>query len=165
MDKKGLAKKINVLDIVIILVVLLAVISFVFRYQVKNEIEGNDAMGEYLISFRVYDVNASTEKAFVTGDRVFVATDDTYIGNFLRLDSTNPAAKYFNDLDGRGIVAYYPEGTRVDLEGSIISSGIMNEDGYYVDGKYFLAPGKQVTFYTGHIFVDAFISDITKYEK
>ncbi len=165
MEKNSLAKKINVLDIVIILVILVSVISFVFRYQTKNEIEGNESMSDYLISFSVYDVNASTEKAFVTGDKVFIATDDTCIGSFLRLDSTNPAAKYFSDLDGGGIVAYYPDGTRVDLEGSIMSSGVMNDDGYYVDGKYFLAPGKQATIYTGHVFVDVIINDITKYEK
>jgi hypothetical protein len=39
----------------------------------------------------------------------------------------------------------------------------MNEDGYFVGGSYFLAPGKKITIYTGHVFADVIITDIYEY--
>lgn len=158
-------KKFNVLDWMIIIVLILCVAVFVLRYTRKEDIKENAIAGTYAISFTVKNVRYTTSDAFVKGDAVYVATDDTYIGIFERLDSNNPSAYYAEDPNGGLVKKYYPEGTRVDLSGTIISEGVMNDDGYFAGGSYYLAPGKELTIYTGHIYVDVVLSGITEYTE
>lgn len=165
MENNKKIKKFNALDWVILIVLILCVASFVFRYQRKAEISGASIEGKYAVSFFVENVRYTSADAFVKGDRVYVSTDDTCIGVFERLDSNNPAAYYAEDPAAGIVKVYYPEGTRVDLTGTIISEGVMNDDGYFVGGSYYLAPGKSVSIYTGHIFVQITITDIVPYEE
>ena len=158
-------KRLGVLDIIIITVLLLCIVVFCLRYLYRTEIAGADAQGKYEISFLITDVRSTTSDAFVKGDKVFVATDDTYIGVFDRLDSNNPAAHYFEDPTAGIVKVYYPEGTRIDLTGTIISEGVLNEDGFFAGGSYFLAPGKKITAYTSHVFVDMVLTEISEYKE
>ena len=158
-------KRFNVLDWIIVIVLLAAVISVVLRFMGKNEIAGDNVTAKYEITFFVNDVRYTSADAFIKGDSVYVATDDTYIGIFDRLDSNKPAAYYPENPDKGIDKVYYPEGTRVDLVGTIISEGVMNEDGFFVGGSYFLAPGKLITAYTGHVYVEMVIGSITEYTE
>ncbi len=158
-------KRFNVLDWVIVIILLICAVSFVLRFQRKDEISGASIEGKYAISFEVNDVRYTSADAFVKGDRVYVATDDTFIGIFDRLDSNNPAAHYVENVPTGVVKVYYPEGTRVDLTGTIISDGVMNDDGYFAGGSYYLAPGKKLTIYTGHIFVEIVLTDIVPYAE
>ena len=158
-------RRLGVLDLAIIIVLVLCAIVFALRFYGRAEISGEDLTGKYTISFIVSDVRHTTADAFVKGDRVYVATDDTCIGVFERLDSNNPAAYYAEDPSAGIVKVYYPEGTRIDLTGTIISEGVMNDDGYFANGSYFLAPGKKISIYTGHVFVDITLSEITVYAE
>ena len=155
-------KRFGALDFVILIVLLLCAAVFALRFGYKEQISGDELMSKYAISFCINDGRHTTADAFVKGDRVYVATEDNYIGVFDRLDSNNPAAYYVENSD---IKIYYPEGTRVDLTGTIISEGVMNDDGYFAGGSYFLAPGKKITIYTGHVFVDIVLTDIYEYTE
>lgn len=157
--------KIGALDVAIIAVLIICVVCFVLRYQTKNEIADNAVSGKYEIAFSVSNVRSTTSDAFVSGDSVFVATDDHCIGTIDKLTSSNPAAYYVDDLKGGMLKVYYPEGTRVDLTGIILSNGVMNDDGYFVDGSYFLAPGKKITIYTAHVFVEITITSIYEHAE
>lgn len=158
-------KRLGVLDFAIITVLLLCAVVFALRYTYKEEISGEELTGKYAISFLITDVRHTTADAFVKGDRVYVATDNTCIGTFDRLDSNNPAAYYAEDPSAGIVKVYYPEGTRIDLTGTIISEGVMNEDGYFAGGSYYLAPGKKITVYTGHVFIDMTLTEITEYAE
>ncbi len=153
-------KRFGALDWVILIVLLLCVAVFALRFGYKEQISGEEITGKYAISFFINDVRYTTADAFVKGDKVYVATDDTYIGVFDRLDSNNPAAYL---VENSGVKVYYPEGTRIDLTGTLISEGIMNDEGYFAGGSYFLAPGKKITIYTGHVFADIVLTDIYEY--
>ncbi len=158
-------RKINALDFVIIAVVILSIASFAFRYRRTEEISSSSIEGKYEISFAVRDVRYTTADAFVQGDRVYVTNDDTYIGVFDRIDSNNPAAYYATSSTGEKVKLYYPEATRIDLTGKIISEGVMNDDGYFAGGSYFLAPGKWLSIYTGRVYIDIVLTDIVPYEE
>ena len=155
-------KHFGALDWVILIVLILCAAVFALRFGYKEQISGEGLTAKYAISFCINDVRYTTADALVKGDRVYVATDDTYIGIFDRIDSNNPAAYYVENSDTK---VYYPEGTRIDLTGTIISEGVMNDDGYFAGGSYFLAPGKKITIYTGHVFVDIVLTDIYEYAE
>lgn len=164
MDNNTKTKKFNVLDLVILIVLILCIAVFVFRYYQRSDISGEAVTGKYELSFSVSNVKYTTADAFVKGDNVYVATDDTLIGVMESIDS-KPAV-YYADDPGAGIKrVFYPEGTRVDLAGTIISEGIVNDDGYFAGGSYFLAPGKKMTIYTGHVYVDIILTDIAEYTE
>lgn len=162
MEKSKKIKGLNALDWIIIIILVFCAVCFGLRYREKQEVINTASEGKYRISFQVKDVRYTTADAFVSGDKVFVATDNVCIGTFEALDSNNPAAHYEEDMKGGFIKVYYPEGTRVDLTGTIISEGLMNDDGFFVGGSYFLAPGKQFTIYTGHVFVEIVVTGVSE---
>ncbi len=153
-------RKLGALDWIIIIALIVSAVCFMLRYRKKAEIQETAVSGKYEITFAVDNVRSTTADAFISGDSVYVATDDHCIGTFDRLTSNNPAAYYADDMKGGLIKVYYPEGTRIDLTGTILSEGVMNDDGYFVGGSYFLAPGKKITIYTGHVFLEITITNI-----
>lgn len=163
MEKIIKSKRFNALDWIIIVVLVFCIISFALRYGEKQQNSNIAVSGQYRISFLVNNVRYTSADAFVPGDKVFVSNDNTYIGTIEALDSNNPASFYETDINGETIKVYYPEGTRVDLTGTILSEGFMNDDGYFVGGSYFIAPGKALTIYTGHIYVDIIITGVSEY--
>ncbi len=158
-------KKINALDILIIVVLIFCVVSIAFRYYKGEKSESYSTDGKYAISFTVNDIRYTTADAFVKGDKVYVAWDDRFIGTFERLDSTNPAAYYATSPKDGVVKVYYPEDTRIDVTGTIISEGYMNDDGFFAGGTYFLAPGKGLTIYTGHLYLDITLGNIVPYAE
>lgn len=163
MEKTTRIKKPNALDIVILIVLIFCVLSFALRLREQSEIADSSLSGKYEVSFLVSNVRYTTADAFVSGDAVYVATDDAYIGTFDRIDSNSPAVHYAPDPDVGAVKVYYPEGTRVDITGTIISEGVMNEDGFFAGGSYFLAPGKKMTLYTGHVYLEVVLGEIREY--
>ncbi|MBQ8005978.1 MAG: DUF4330 family protein [Clostridia bacterium] len=162
MDNNSRSKNFNVLDWVIVVALVLCVCVFLLRYYQRDEISGEAVTGKYELSFSVANVRYTTAEAFIKGDNVYVATDDTYIVVIEDVVST-PAVYYADDPSSGVKKVFYPEGTRVDITGTMLSDGFVNEDGFFAGGSYYLAPGKKITIYTGHIYLDIVLTDIAEY--
>lgn len=171
-NEKNQAKKksprfvLNVVDLVLIIAVLACVVGVYLRYNLSENLGVRQELSDYVLSFKIENVRFTSGDAFPEGDMVFLAeTNDQELGTILAIDSTAPSEVVFTDKEGDYRILYYPEDTRIDLTGRILSSGVMTERGYMLGGNTYLAPGQSYAVETPRIYVEITITDIVSAES
>ena len=117
------------------------------------------SLDEYLISFAVTDISANSEKYFVRGDTV--TSGGLALGTLYQAVRVSPTNVYATNA-GISVAVSYPENTRVDLRGTILSYGVNNGDGYMLGGYRHIAPGESLFISSEHIDVLIKVTEIVK---
>ena len=160
-DKKKIG--FNALDLVIVIVLVLCIATVGIRFLRTADINGDAETSKYRLTFLVTNVSDASRDALVAGDSVFSQINDAYIGKLEGIDSISPAFELIDNGHGSFEKVYYPDGTKVDITGTIIAEGTTNRDGFFASGSFFLSPGRTFDVYTGHIQVTILITGITEY--
>ena len=150
--------RINVVDVIILIAVLAAIVGMVIRFGNTGGLSGSEDLKTYEIYFTVKDIAYTSEDAFVAGDTVTLVDSGVVLGEFVGLESIMPAEFFARDQSGNLIVASYPELTRIDVTGHILSRGIMGENGYLAEGTTHVAAGVAYSVQSEHM---DFVLEIT----
>lgn len=150
----------KVMDYIVLLIVLICIVGAVIRIRQIDWFGEDEALSEYEIFFSVSNIAYTSEDAFVIGDTVTLAENGLILGRLKSVDSILPAVGYAADADGNVISISYPESTRIDVSGTILSMGLMNDGGYLLGGTDSIAPGKTYTVRTEHLDVTLTIMGI-----
>ena len=154
----------NALDMVIVVVLVLCVAMIGFRFIRSSDLAAETQTGKYRVTFLISNVSDGTRDALVAGDSVFSLLNDAYIGKLEGIDTISPAFEFLDNGKGSFEKVYYPDGTKVDITGTIIAEGAVNDDGFFASGSFFLSPGRTLEIYTGHIQVTLLITGISEYD-
>ena len=149
---------INVVDIIIFIIAIIAVVGLVLRYGNIGGFSSSEDLKSYEIYFTVKNIAYTSEDAFVPGDTVTLVEQEMVLGEFLGLDSIMPAEFFARDINGNLIALSYPELTRIDVTGHILSQGIMSENGYLAGGTTYIAAGIPYSVQSEHM---DFVIEIT----
>ncbi len=156
MENKNLSAKtdrprLNVIDILIIFVALLAIVGLIIRFGNVGSMTSGKDLESYDIYFSVENIAYTSEDAFVAGDAVTLADSGVVLGTFVALESILPAEFLARDLNGDPIVVNYPEATQIDVTGHIASEGRMTDNGYLAGGTTYVASGASYAVQTEHM--------------
>lgn len=154
----------NALDMVIVVVLVLCVAMIGFRFIRSSDLAADTQTGKYRVTFLISNVSDGTRDALVAGDSVFSLLNDAYIGKLEGIDTISPAFEFLDNGKGSFEKVYYPDGTKIDITGTIIAEGAVNDDGFFASGSFFLSPGRTLEIYTGHIQVTILITGISEYD-
>ena len=165
LKKSGGKGRFNIIDLILLITVLACIAGIYLRYSASQDFGVKQQLDSFTLSFEVQNIRYTSADAFPSGDAVYMRSDDTYVGTILSLDSTSPTEYIFFDLAGNVKQTYYPENTRIDVTGKILSQGRMTENGFLLNGNVFVAPGRTYSIKTPHIDVDITITDITRIEE
>jgi len=166
--EKGKKLRIGALDVFIIAAVLICIAGLVLRTFVKSDaISNNNAVMEnYVVSFSVGNIRASSVKYFEKGDTFYLKENNMKLGEII--DTADlPARKYYSDIDGKSVYVMN-ESTddrtkRVDLDASLQVSGIIDSNGrFLLNGTRYLGVNKEVEIISKYITVNVKITSITK---
>ena len=149
---------INVVDVIILIMVIVIAVGLVLRYGNIGGFSSSDDLKTYEIYFVVKDIAYTSEDAFVPGDTITLLEQETILGEFLGIDSIMPAEFLARDINGNLVATSYPELTRIDVTGHILSQGIMSENGYLAGGTTYIAAGIPYSVQSEHM---DFIIEIT----
>ena len=122
-------------------------------------VAGEESLDEYIISFTVTDISANSEKYFVQGDTV--TSGGLALGTLYQAVRGSPTNVYATNA-GISVAVSYPENTRVDLRGTILSHGKNDGGGYMLGGYRHIAPGEAFFVSTEHIDVLIKVTEIVK---
>ena len=165
--------RINIMDILVILLILVCIGSIVFR-----AIDTKDSFPtkEYVVRFVVEDIKSSSYSCFDGhgGEMVRLANDGTVLGYLGSSFSQGGAVHtYTVEKDDKKETnqANYPMFTTNDLyshqrcsiNGEIVVKGNMGKNGVFVNGEHYLAPNMLVEIQTENI--KTFIKIIDVEEK
>ena len=155
----------NALDLVIVVVLVLCVVMIGFRFIRSSDMASETQTSKHRVTFLITNVSDGTKDALVAGDSVFSLLNDAYIGKLEGIDTISPAFEFLDNGNGSFEKVYYPDGTKVDITGTIIAEGAVNDDGFFASGSFFLSPGRTLEIYTGHIQVTVLITGISEYDE
>lgn len=158
----------NVLDALIIILIIAMVVGIYFRFNVVDHFSGMKEQKEYVISFSVDDIRATTPEFIKVGDEFYLENEELFgtlisesEGSASALNIT-PALKLFTDSNGAVVPAYYPNNqTRIDAKGRLSCLGSYSEDvGFCLDGTKYFAPGQTVSLHSELVSVTVTIISI-----
>ncbi len=155
----------NALDLVIVVVLVLCIAMIGFRFIRSSDMAADTQTSKHRVTFLITNVSEGTKDALVAGDSVFSLLNDAYIGKLEGIDTISPAFEFLDNGSGSFEKVYYPDGTKVDITGTIIAEGAVNDDGFFASGSFFLSPGRTLEIYTGHIQVTVLITGISEYDE
>lgn len=159
--KKDSRIRFNVIDLVIIVAILACIAGIYLRYNFGDQYGVEHQMEQYEITFQVQNVRYTSADAFQEGDAVYLKTQGKLLGTVLGIDATTPSELVYTDLSGDIRQIYYPENSRIDMEGTLLVSGVMTDRGFMLDGNTYLAPGASYAVQTPRIDVSIIVADIS----
>lgn len=161
--KKKATTRFNVIDLIIIILALACIAGIYIRYASLDDINAQAALDSAQVSFLVQDIRNTSAKFFENAEKeVYFADEKVKFGEFMRGFTITPAEKYMTDESGNVYKAVYPENTRIDVRGKILSEGRWTDTGFYVDGSIYIAPGKEIKIATSDITVTLIVTEVTK---
>ena len=148
----------NIFDFLIILGILVCITAVVARAiligSAKNEIEYTD------VYFEVKGVSDVTARALCVPDApIYLQSNDVKIGFFNTVDS-KPLTVWAEDENGYLIEALHPD--KHTVYGIARIRGIWYEEGFLVDGTYFVNVGQTFDIYTKYASCTITVTAITE---
>ena len=151
-QKDGKAKfSLNVVDILVILFAVACIVGLIFRAVNFSFVKEEEELERHKITFSVSGISASSEKYFKIKDTVRIADSGVKLGTISKIDSITAAVAYVKNADGAIVAAEYPQGTKIDVVGTINSGGIKTAGGYLLNGNKRIAPGDSYYVRTEHM--------------
>lgn len=131
-DQKGkLFGKINIIDLLAILVVVLLIAGVLFKFVLNdNRGVGNDSLIEYTVS--IQDVRSFTADAIVVNDAIYDSKTDTYMGKVVKKE-VRPFKDFITKTDGTVSLAEKPGKFEVLITMQV--PGVVNNYSYLASGS------------------------------
>ena len=169
MNEQKQKRKLGALDvfIIVVAVVLIAGIGIRFFLTRNSNVNEKVQLEEYIVTFKVMDIrDSSAQNYFTPGINFYVDQDDSYFGS-LREGLTISDAKKYYYLDNGEVVSALNNATgdlyRVDVEGSLKVTGIIDRDGkFLLNGNTYLAENKEIKVYNKYLSVVLLITSVSK---
>jgi len=133
--------KFNVVDVIVIVLIIACIGGIYVRYNLIDKIGISSQLKSYEITFNSSDLRYTSLIAFQKDATVINRSTGEKIGIFKEIETTSPSSVYVTNSDGTMEKVYYPENTKIDVKGKIIVKGIMTDNGFLLDGNYYLANG------------------------
>ncbi len=150
-NERAVRTRLNVIDVLIILIAVICIAGLVIRFGNFGSGAATGDLETYNIYFSVTDIAYTSEDAFVQGDIVTLADRGVVLGEFVGLETIMPAEFFARDNSGNPIIVNYPESTRIDVTGRILSQGTMTDNGYLVGGTTHIAAGTDYRVQSEHM--------------
>lgn len=162
-EKDTTKKTLNVIDAVVLLLVIVCFISTVVRASKVATFGTNTSNKEECrIYFSVRDISATSAEYFAANDTAIIADSGIRLGKLEMITDIKPTEIYVKNDRNEIVAKEYPPDTRVDVSGTLISEGYMEDEGFKLNEELYLATGDSFLVYTEHISFILTVLDIVQ---
>ena len=173
-DNKGkLFGKINIVDLAVILVVIVAIVGVALtKVKLDNSkilsddsnmlIKSSAEMDKLEIELKVKEVRDVTRDAIIVGDDVYQVANDKFLGTVARVEST-PAMRDVKGDNGTVYVAEVPD--RYDVTIVVETEGKKKDDGFYTESNVQILYGREMEIKTSTVQTMPTVAGITVVEN
>lgn len=145
-DNKGkLFGKINIVDLFVILIIIVAAIFTYFKFNVSKHSDITTSNGKAQFTIRVKDVRDFTANNFEVGHKVYDHESGKCIGVIKKVEVSD-AYDYITKTDGT--IAYSKRPERYNVELLIETDAVVNEKGINAGGTRTLYYNQKSVIYT-----------------
>ena len=164
-------RKINALDIFIIVLVIASVAGIIYRQYGSGFTTKSDVEASYEVHFSVDDISFTVPSYLNTNDKIYFESGE-FFGNLLNNNDTDsesalvvtPANVVIVDEGGNYVSVMYPDGSRVDANGSLLCKCVKTSDGrYLLGGTKYITPGEEISVRSELVDLKIKIMSISEY--
>ena len=149
----------NIIDILIIIIVIGSIVGVVFRYDIVDRLVLDSKRDEVRVSFMITGLSPQISEQITDGDEFYVVGSSDSIGTLVEHRTSNYLTVEANEK-GEPVQSF--DNTLRDVRGTFQSYGVLNEDGFFLEGTLFIAPGKTLTIESRNVRVSVIITEITQ---
>ena len=146
----------NVIDFLILLVIIIAVVSIVFRSGLKDSVIGARSNQTIEFTVRINNVQKDTFSIIQIDDVVYAQKDDAALGK-ITAKNYRPAETYIALDSGEIKKTYIPD--RYDIFLTIEGKGSSTKEGNMINGNFFVASGRYISAYTNDVSFNFEVTD------
>ncbi len=150
-------KRFNFIDILIILAVLIIAVSIIFRAQLITFFSDGERRSECTIEFQCENVPNESLAFISSGSSLSWLEHEVVIGT-LENTEVSPATAYILRNDGSYDKVSDPKNSFIK---GTLSADVLYNNGCYIGGTAFLAPGMTITVYSENVQFEMTILKIT----
>ena len=159
MKSKRTSSKFNVIDLLIVVIVLGCIVGIVYRYNLVDRLMVNNKSDEMKVSFITTAVSKDIEDKISDGDVFYVENTGEAFGKLKEHESSDNS--YVTaDENGKAVISYNKE--LRDIQGSFICSGVMRDEGFFIGGTQFIAPGSELVLESVNVRISVIITEISE---
>ena len=162
MKKKNSGKvRFNIIDFLIILIVLGSIAGVIIRYNIIDRLVLDTDRDSVRISYMVTGVSPQIANSITDGDVYYIVGADNTFGT-MEEHSISNALKVEANENGLPVESF--DDTMRDVRGTFMSHGVLGDNGFFLDGTVFLAPGKTMVIESKNVRISVIITEIKPYE-
>ena len=149
-------KKINIVDILVIAIIIVAVAVTFFKFNLSahSDVTMSNAKAEYTVvakAVRMYTVNQ-----LVVGDKFFDEESGKCIGEITNV-TYNPAFEYVIKTDGTAVYSEIPQ--KYDVRVTVSTDCVINDNGINANGKFLYYNQKNI-YYTRRVQIEGQVAEL-----
>ena len=152
-------KRVNFIDITIVLCVVLIILAVVFRAQITEYISKGTNLTSYSVEFESEPLGNGYVSYISAGDPVEWVEKDMEIGTVGSISETVPSAVYTVGSDGKLIIT---ESDTTSTVRGVLSVRALENDGCFISGTEFIGAGMKMTLRAGNVVFDVTVLSVTK---
>lgn len=173
MENNKTKRKLNVVDILIIVLLVVCIAGVALRFALIEKTPDPNTLPDvetekYYVSYIVRDLRYSVTEYMKEGTEFrFADTNNTFGTAYGALDIKNALHRYYNS-SGEYVSVYNmasdERAARYDVQGTILVEGKLNEDGILLvndSASYNVALNKDVALRTDNLYVKLYVTNIT----
>lgn len=146
LDKKGkLFGKINLVDLSVILIIIIAVAATYFKFNLSAHSDVTRKDADVVITLRAVNVRDFTVDAYEVGDKLYDTGNGKLLGEIIE-KTTTESMEHITKVDGTVVEQVLPE--RKNLVVKVKSAATVREDGVVLEGGKQLYLNQSNTLYT-----------------
>ncbi len=161
-DNKGkLFGKINIVDLLVILIVVVAIAVTYFKFNLSTHSDVTTSNGQAQYTLVTKAVRMYTVDQLVEGDKVFDEESGKCVGEIVKVEY-EPAYDYVIKTDGTPVYSQIPE--RYDVKVTVLTDAIINDSGISANGAKFMYYNQKGIYYTKRVQVEAQVVELNVVE-
>ena len=158
--KKGKKIKLrfNVIDFIIIIIVVGCIAGIVYRYNLVDRLIIDSKKDTMQVHFVAFSVSKELEDKLSVGDEFYLEGSGELLGTLKSSDSSD-AVMIVSDENGKPVISYNKE--LKDIQGIISCSGVKRDNGFFIAGTKFIAPGSELVLESINVRISVIITEIS----
>jgi len=152
-------KKINFIDIIILLCIAIIAFSGIFRAQILQHIAEGKNLSTYSVSFQSDPIENRYVTYLKTGSTVEWVEKEMLIGTIGALNDPIPSNIY--TVGSNGVLTLTPSDTASTVSGTLTVLAA-DKDGCFISGTEFIGAGMKMTIRSGNALFTVTVLSVTK---
>jgi len=158
-DEKGrLFKKINIIDLALILIIVISVVSTVYKFGFSNHKDVGSANTKITYVVKVKAVRDVASDALKVGDALYEKTTKKPIGKIT--DKKVDVAKESVNMSNGTLSKEVEIPDKYDVYLTIEGEGLVSDEGYFLDGSYQIGVFSSVEFFSKFVDTTGTVTEI-----